>query len=286
MTDTFETPAVVYSPEPALQNPSKVVREMFRDLFAGRELAWQLALREIRAQYRQTVLGYLWIFAVPVANSAVWILIHGSGVITVGDTGMSYPVFVLTGTIFWSIVMDAVNAPLRQTIAAKSMLTKIKFPHEALILSGAYLTLFSSAIRLTVLIVVLPLFGMSPGWTLLLAPFAVLALVLAGTTLGVLITPVGLLYGDIGRGLPLLLQFLMFLSPVVYPVPKSGLAASLVEWNPLTPLIVTARALLTGQVPETFVSVSLVTLGIVCILFFAWAAYRIAMPILIERMSA
>ena len=42
----------IYTPESALRNPALMLREMIRDLSASRELAWQLALRDIRAQYR------------------------------------------------------------------------------------------------------------------------------------------------------------------------------------------------------------------------------------------
>ncbi len=72
-----------------------------------------------------------------------------------------------------------------------------------------------------------------------------------------------MLYGDIGRGIPLITQFLMVLSPVVLPLATTGWTATLMRLNPLTPLILNARACFTGQ-----------------------PAQRLAMPILIERMSA
>jgi lipopolysaccharide transport system permease protein len=42
----------IYTPESSLRNPAHMVRAMFRDLLSSRELAWQLALRDIKAQYR------------------------------------------------------------------------------------------------------------------------------------------------------------------------------------------------------------------------------------------
>lgn len=276
----------VYSPESSLRNPAKMVREMFQDLLAGRELAWQLALRDLKAQYRQTALGLLWAFILPLANTAAWLFIHSAGIVTVQDTALPYAVYVFTGTILWAIFMDAVNAPLQQTIAAKPMLAKINFPREALMLSGVYQTLFNAAIKIIVLLAALLVMGVYPGGGLVFFPFAVFSLILAGTALGLLITPVGMLYSDIGKGLPLLMQFFMYLTPVVFPMPSGGWAATLFKYNPLTPLILTARDLITGFVPQHLDAFWLVNISMLVLLALVWVVYRAAMPILIERMSA
>ncbi len=70
---------------------------------------------------------------------------------------------------------------------------------------------------------------------LLLFPVGILSLLLIGTAVGLLITPVGMLYTDIGRAIPLLMQFAMYLTPVVFPDAQGGWAATLFELNPLTP---------------------------------------------------
>lgn len=281
-----EFKTTVYTPESSLRNPARMLREMFSDLLAGRELAWQLTLRDIRAQYRQTALGLLWDFILPLANTAAWLFIQGSGIVTLQPTTLPYPVYVFVGTILWAIFMDAVNAPLQQTTAAKPMLAKINFPREALVLSGIYQTLFNAGIKIGVLLAVLLIMRVTPGGGLLLFPLAVLSLILAGTALGLLITPVGMLYTDVGKGLPLLLQFLMYLTPVVFPMPTSGWAATLFQFNPLTPLILTARDLLTGFAPEHLGAFLLVNASMLALLALMWVVYRAAMPVLIERMSA
>ena len=80
------------------------------------------------------------------------------------------------------------------------------------------------------------------GWGGLLIPVGLLSLVLTGTAVGLLLTPLGVLYGDIGRGIPLITQFLMYLSPVVFPLASTGWTAQLMRLNPLTPPILNAYA--------------------------------------------
>lgn len=276
----------VYTPDSSLSKPLTMVKEMFRDLATSRELAWRLTVRDIRAQYRQTVLGTLWAFLVPLANAATWVFLSRSGVVAVGVTALPYPVYVLTGTLLWAILMDAMNAPLLQTTAARGMLAKLNFPREALLLSGIYQTLFNAVIKIALLGAALVALGIDPGRNVLLFPVGVLSLVLVGTAVGLLITPIGMLYTDVGRALPLLMQFLIYLSPVVFPMPSGGRAAMVFQLNPLTPIIATTRDWLTGSSPEFLGYFLAVNLSAIVLLLAVWVAYRLAMPILIERMSA
>jgi lipopolysaccharide transport system permease protein len=259
---------------------------MFRDLHASRELAWRLTVRDISAQYRQAFLGILWAFILPLANTLAWIFLNSTGIVAVADTALSYPLYVFTGTMLWAIFMDALNAPLQQAIAARAMLAKLNFPREALVVSGIYQTLFNAAIKIILLLGALIILGVNPGWGLLLFPFGIFSLVLVGTAVGLLITPVGMLYTDVGRALPLLMQFLMYVTPVVFPMPKAGWAAILFALNPLTPIILTSRDWLTGFSPEYLLFFLLVNVVTVFVLLVVWVVYRLAMPILIERMSA
>lgn len=286
MTPKSSLKTVVYSNESAMRSPIVLFKGMLTDLTTGRELAIQLAVRDIKAQYRQTFLGLAWAFLLPLANTAVWLFIQQSGIVTIQSTSLPYPVYVFTGTILWSIFMDSVNAPLQQTISAKPMLAKINFPRESLVVSGIFQALFNAAIKILIVLAALFLLGVHPDWYLVFFPFALLSLILAGTALGLLITPLGLLYTDIGKGLPLLLQFLMYFTPVVFPVPTAGIAATIFTINPLTPLIVISRDLLTGNVPHVGAAFILINLAMLILLFLMWIVYRLAMPILIERMNA
>lgn len=276
----------IYTPDSSLASPGRMLREMFTDLVAARELAWRLAVRDIQAQYRQAFLGILWAFILPLTNTFAWIFLNSSGVVKMADTVLPYPVYVFTGTMLWAIFMDALNAPLQQANAAKGMLSKLNFPREALIVSGMYQTLFNASIKILLLFGALLFMGIKPGSSLLLFPFGIVSLILVGTSLGLLITPLGMLYTDIGRALPLLMQFLMYVTPVVFPMPKEGLASVLFSFNPLTPIILTTRDWLTGLSPGYLNYFVVVNIAAVALLLVVWVIFRLAMPILIERMSA
>ena len=276
----------VYTPDSLLASPLRMAREMLRDLVSSGELAWQLTVRDLSAQYRQTFLGFIWAIILPLANTLVWVFLSRSGVVNVSDTPLPYPVYVFTGTMMWAILMDALNAPLQIVTASKIILAKINFPREALVVAGIYQTVVNALIKVTLLLIALLVMGIRPDWSVLLFPIGVLSLILVGTLVGLALTPVGLLYADVGKAIPLLMQFLMYLTPVVFAMPKEGVPAILFQLNPLTPLILTARDWLTGFTPEHLGYFVVVNVVSIVLLFMFWVVFRLAMPILIERMGS
>ena len=263
-----------------------LLKASLTDMYRSRFLARQLAERDIKAQYRQSYLGILWAFVTPLATAAVWIFLNNSGTVRLSDTGVPYPVYAFSGTLIWSIIVASINSPMASTNAAKGILTKINFPKEALLLSGIYKLLFDSAIKILLLVAFVFIFGVGFHYSLLLLPIAVLAAVLFGSTLGLFLTPLGLLYKDISKIISFGMQFLMYVTPVVYAIPKTGIMKTLMTYNPITPIILTTRDLVVGFQPE-FLNYFIGVLALcVPLLFLGLVIYRIAIPIIVERLSA
>lgn len=278
-------PQAVYTPESPIRHPGRFFLAMWRDLLVSRELAWRLFVRDLSSQYRQSVLGYLWAFVPPVLAAAPWIFLNSQRIVNVRDTGIPYPAFILCGTMLWASFMEALNSPLKQTNGARSMLSKINFPRESLLLAGLGEVLWNLAIRLLLLIPLLWAFKVPPTQSMLWAPIGIAGLLILGWGLGLLITPLGLLYTDVNRGIGIIASFGMLLTPVVYPPPTSGLGGHLAAWNPVSPVLVTARDWLTGQPATLLESFWWISIAGVVLSLVAWIAYRLTMPILIERMG-
>lgn len=276
----------VYTPGSQLREPGRLIFAMFNDLMASRELAWRLFVRNISARYRQTLLGYFWAFLPPLFSMAVWVFLNTQNVISVADTGMPYPLFVLVGTVLWQTFVDALNSPLKLVTESKSMLAKINFPREALILAGLGEVLFNFLIRILLLVGVFLWFRIMPPISFLYVPFGVFALMMLGLMFGILMTPLGVLYTDVSRGMVILSQFWFFLTPVIYPMPETGFAAVMTRLNPVTPVLTTTREWMTTGLTTQAGGFWLVALLTLVFLLFGWLLYRIAMPHLIARISA
>jgi len=277
---------VVYTPESHIRHPRRLLREMWHDLRASRELAWRLVVRDISAQYRQSLLGLLWAFLPPIVTALIFIILHRQEVFSVRKMDLPYPAFVFVGTVLWQVFVDSLNAPLRSVTAAKPMLAKIKFPYEALILSAVGQVLFNLGIKVLILIVVFITFRIPITWGLALSPFAILMLILLGILIGLLLTPIGVLYTDISSGLAIVTNLWFFATPVVYPPPQSFPFSLLATLNPVSPLLTGARDLATTGTLENVAAFAVVSGLTIVGLAFAGILYRRSLPILIERMGA
>jgi lipopolysaccharide transport system permease protein len=276
----------VYTPDSELLNFGTLLRNMGRDLLASRDLAGSLLLRDINAQYRQSILGYAWALVPPLFTSLIWIFLHTQDVFGIADVGMSYVVFVICGTVLWQTFVESLNAPLRMVNSSRSMISKVNFPREALILAGMGQSLFNFLVRSLLLIGVMLWFRVDWQLGVILVPLGVLSLVMLGTAIGLFLTPLGVLYHDVGRGLGFATQALFFLTPVVYPVPKASFAGTLIELNPVTPLLICTREWLVTGSPSLLPEFAWVLAGTLALLMFAWVQFRVSMPHLIARMSS
>jgi len=196
MTTSRKDEIVEYSPAAEIRTPVKLIGTMLRDLAESRELAWRLFIRDLSARYRQSVLGVFWAFVPAILTGLVFVVLEGKNIVNLPATDVPYPAFAMTGAILWGVFADSIGAPLKAVQGARAMLTKINFPREALILSAFYDQLFSVAIKLVALVTVLAILRFPIGFNFLLGIPAAITLVLLGMTIGLLLTPGGMLYSD------------------------------------------------------------------------------------------
>jgi len=279
-------PTRIYTPDSPVREPLTFLRQMLRDARAARILAWRLFVRDISAQYRQTAIGYLWAALPAVFTALVWVALQAVGLLSVNTGRIPYIAYVLAGMMFWQLFVDAVNAPLKMLGQNRSMLNRINFPTEAIFASGVAQVLFSFAIRLVVLGIVLAAVGAPVKWAapgILLPGFALL---LFGTALGLLLAPIGVLYQDIQQALNTFIAPLMFLTPVIYSAGAGGVLGKITRVNPLTPMFEVMREFLFGGVGPYLIELGIVSAVMLVLAFAGWVVYRLSLPMLIERIEA
>lgn len=242
--------------------------------------------RDIQSQHRQSLLGFFWILAPVIINSLIWLFLNGSGVVNVNiPGGIPYPVFVILGTTIWNIFAEAVQTPINSVNAGRAIISKINFPKEALLMKGLYTTLFNLAIKMIPVIGVLIVYQIVPSWNLLLFPFYIIALIIFAFAIGIIITPLGLIYTDISKVLTTGVPFLMYLTPVVFATPRVGFFKVLFKLNPLTYLINDTRNTLVGVEVQSLVFAIILTAISFIVLLIGLVIFRKSMPIVIEKIG-
>ncbi len=276
----------VNGPDSLLLKPSQLWGEMRSEFATTKSLAWRLLWRDLQGQYRQTLLGYSWAILPALATTVIWVFLRAQNVIRIDVPEVPYALFVLTGILLWHTFHEALFRPLEMVKNCQTMLERVRFPRESLMLASAGYVLFFAMARLIVICGSVFLLGNRVPATLALAPLGLLALVAFGTALGILITPLALLIRDVEHGLRIVMQFMFFLTPVIYPVPDQFPASLMIYVNPVAPLLVVTRDWITlgpSMYTVEFARLSGVTL-VGLMLAILW--YRLSLPLVTERLRA
>ena len=178
------------------------------------ELGWRLARRDFAAMYRLSYLGYFWGVAQPLITALIFILLRKADIMKVPDMDLTYSTFVLTGTVFWQLFVDAINAPINQIDINKAALSKVNFNRAALIYSALFNCLINFFLKFIPVIGIL-FFLPDKFWIgSVLVFFPIISILLFATTIGVYLLPISILFEDVRRIISAALAPLIFLTPV------------------------------------------------------------------------
>ena len=284
--EPVELPVRVITPHNGLEAFTYAIKSMVRDFPQSRALAWRMLLRDTKAMYRQSLLGYVWLFLPPLATVLVWVLLNSSSLVNIDSGDVPYPLFVITGTVLWTAFNSSVMAMQEIMGSARSMLSKVNFPHEALIISAFGKALLNSVIPALILIPAFVIYGVVPDSGVLFFPIGFLSIMILGCAIGLMFVPIGALYGDVGRAIQMALRFGFFVTPVIYAMPDSGQTRTLLLWNPVTAPLVSSRSWLIGGESVFAMEMTLIFGISLLVLLTATVFFKVVMPHLIERLNA
>ncbi len=278
-------PKIVYTPASPLRQPATLLAGILRDVWRSRELTWILFQRDLKAQFRQSFFGYLWLIVPPLANALVWYLLNSQRLLRI-ETDMPYPVFVLIGSTLWAAFSATVIAPSDTIFQNREVFVKLNVPVESFILAGSGRAVFNLLVTCAVLLPLLWIQDVQVNWTIIFFPLAALTFLTSAFAIGMCLAPIGALYSDFRNGVAPMLAVLMFTVPVVFPVPKEpGLMGTIMRLNPLTPALELSRdMLLSGDMRWLGGSIVWLFASLV-VLFATFAGLRVAKPHIIARMG-
>jgi len=266
---------VLYTPQGARRSGVGGWQIMFQELAESRRLIWLLILRDLSVRYRQSILGYVWAVVPQVATVAVFAFLYSSRVLPIGGTKIPYIAYSLWGISVWQLFAGCLTNCANSLTASGSLVTKINFPREALVIAALGQPVFDFVVRLVPVIVVFIGWNILPSWPTLFMPLFLLPVVLLALGLGFILSITNLVIRDTANALGTVLTIGMFLTPVLYPPPVRWPFYLINILNPLSPLITASQDLIAGgslTQPQMFTAACIFSTA----LFFAgWRAFRI-----------
>jgi homopolymeric O-antigen transport system permease protein len=222
-----------------------------RELADNAHLVVSFARRDIRAKYKQTIFGVAWAVIQPLSLMVVFTFVF-SLFARIPSEGLPYPMFSYSVLIFWTFFASCVSQGTVAMTANATLVRKIYFPRETLLLAVMLSALVDLAIAALILAGMFLYYKVALTWAALWVIPLLALQVLFVLTVILVTSSVQVFYRDAGHALPLLLQLWMYASPIAYPL------TSVPEWlrpiyllNPMAGIIDGyRRALLHGTHPD------------------------------------
>lgn len=248
MSNTITT----YEPDNSLKKGYlSIFGEIFHELKKNRWLTYQLFKRDFFSMYKQSFVGILWALFMPFFSVGTFIVLNRSGVFSVGNVNVPYPIYAVLGMAFWQLFSTGLIASSNSLVNAGSMIVKINFSKKSLVIASTGQSIVSFLIQLVVVGILFICYGIMPNIAILFVPLLIIPIVLLTLGLGFILSLLNGIVRDVGNIIGVLMTFLMFLTPVLYTKPTSGILATITNYNPLYYLVSVPRELvLTGTISE------------------------------------
>jgi ABC-type polysaccharide/polyol phosphate export permease len=239
--------------------------QWIRELMRYRELLYMLSWREVRIRYKQSVMGLLWAFLMPVIITLAGVIVRVAATKLSGRPVSGADIGAIgVKALPWAFFISALRFGTMSLAGNSNLVTKIKFPRLVFPLSSVLTSLVDLAVASPLLLVLLPLSGVRPSWTMLWAPVLLLVLVLFTVGVTVLCSAANLFFRDVKYLVEVVLTFAIFFTPVLYDADMVGSWRSVLMLNPVAPILEGLnRSVIHGHHPE-----------------FGWVAYSAAIALL------
>lgn len=264
------------------KSKSTIFQELV-ELWQYREIFIALAFRDIKARYKQSVLGILWVIIQPIATCLVFTIVFGYFVrVDSGET--PYPVFVFSGLLLWQFFSRNLGEGTGSLVANSAFINKVYFPRMGIPLIGLLASAVDFLLALIVLFVLMIWFGVTFQAQIIFAPLIVLATFCLSYAGALIFAPLNAIYRDVGMAMGYGTQFLMYLSPVIYPVaflPEQY--RWLFDFNPVATLLDWMRWALIGAELPTFRAFFVLGVTVLVTLILGRIVFRKLEPTIVDR---
>ncbi|OGX24095.1 MAG: hypothetical protein A2787_01620 [Omnitrophica WOR_2 bacterium RIFCSPHIGHO2_01_FULL_48_9] len=273
-----------YEPDNSLRKGyGALIREIIAEIKDSRWLTYQLFKRDFFSMYKQSFIGILWIFIMPVMNVMVFVMLHNSGIFNFGTMSVPYPLFAISGIAFWQLFAVGITACSNSLSSAGDMIKRINFSKKSLVIAPVGRTLVSFLVQFILAGILCLRYQFVPHPSIVFVPVVVLFIVCLTLGVGFIAAILNAIVRDTGNLLTVLVTFLMYLTPVLYAKPKIGLLAGLTEFNPLHYLVSAGRDLiLVGHIQEPFGFLAAAVFSVV-LLFISLIIFHLTETRIAER---
>lgn len=189
----------------------------WKEIKEYKDLIYFLILRDVKALYKQTILGFSWAILRPFIKMIVFSIVFG-GLAKIPSDGIPYPLFVYAGLVPWEYFSTSVTRSTSSLITGSGIFTKVYFPRLIMPIVPCIAILVDFTIALSIVFILMIYYGYAVSISILYLPILIIIMIWTATGLGMWLSALAVQYRDVPYGVQFLVQILMYAAPVIYPV--------------------------------------------------------------------
>jgi lipopolysaccharide transport system permease protein len=186
-------------------------------MWEAREIFTSFGRRDITLRYRQTALGVIWVVLQPLLAAGIFTLVFG-GVARLPTGGVPYFAFSFAGMLAWNAISGIIGRGALALVSNQALISKVFFPRIIVPLSTICSVLVDLAVAFCMMIVLLIVYRINPGWPIALTPIWVMSALLLGGGVGTAFSALMARFRDIQYVVPVVVQLLLYATPIAYSV--------------------------------------------------------------------
>lgn len=161
-----------------------------------------------------------------------------------------YLPFLAAGFIVWGLLAGMINEGSSVFIDAAHVIKRVRLPLTVQVLRMVWRNMIIFFHNVGILVIVMVIFGRSPGWGVLLSIPALLLLAINGLWLGLLLGTLSARFRDVPPTIGSVLQIAFFMTPIIWKPGMRDDLSTFVNLNPFHHLVAILRGPLLGDLPE------------------------------------
>jgi ABC-type polysaccharide/polyol phosphate export permease len=187
-----------------------------RELWAYRNLIYNLVVRDLKVRYKNSVLGILWSLLNPLLMMLVFTFVFK---VLAGNSSLpAYPAFILSGVLAWNLFSASVIGATNSIVGNAHLIKKVYFPREVLPIAVVLSNLVNYLLALPVYFILALLLGRSPTVWVLLLPAVILVQLLFTLGVSFVLATVNVFYRDTQIVMEVVMLAWFFMTPVFYSI--------------------------------------------------------------------
>lgn len=218
------------------------------EIWRYRELFFVFTMRDLKIRYRQTLLGVLYVGLQPLISMVIFTIFFGN-LAKIPSGQLPYSIFVMIGLVFWNFFSGSLSRASNSMLDNVEIITKVYFPKIILPLSAIVIFFVDFVINFIVVLIMGALLGYLPNLLIFIVlPLSVILTGITSAGIGLFLSAINVKYRDIRNILPFLIQIMLFLTPVIYPLSiMTDRNRYIMALNPMTSVIESMRLVYSGS---------------------------------------